>query len=220
MKFFARTLVGSGFLLLSGTAFADGASRDWAASGFYIGLDFGKSKLGTGDQYFGSAGSRDSGGDTGYKVRSGYQFSRYVAVEVGYADLGEISIDGIPYSCTPTTTCSRSARTKIRGALVNAVGSWPFAERWSLDGRLGVMRTQVATTSQSVPGPGAVHYSQTDMAMIYGAGVSFRLNSHATASVDWLRFDRYDVVATFGGGVGVNSLGSSSLASLGLSYRF
>ena len=220
MKSLARTLVGSGFLLLSGTALADGASRDWVAHGFYVGLDVGKSKLGAGNQFFGPEGYTDSGDDTGYKLRFGYQFNRYVAVEVGYADLGEITINGVPYACTPTTTCSRSARTKTRGALVNTVGSWPFAERWALNGRLGAMRSRVATTEQSVPGPGTFHYSQTDVAITYGAGVSFRLNSHATAGVDWLRFDRYDLYPTFGGSAGVASQGSSSLVSLGLTYRF
>lgn len=219
MKSLTRALVGSGFLLLSGTALADGASRDWAANGFYLGLDFGKSKLGTGNRYFGPEGYRDSGDDTGYKLRLGYQFIRYVAVEVGYADLGEISINGIPYLCTPTATCSLAVRTKTRGALVNAVGSWPFAERWALNGRLGAMRSKVATTEQSFSGP-VYHYSQTATAITYGAGVSFRLNSHATASIDWLRFDRYDLGLTMGGGVVVASQGSSSLASLGLSYMF
>jgi OOP family OmpA-OmpF porin len=199
---------------------ADGTSRDGVADGFYVGLDFGKAKFDPGNRFFGREGYRDSGADSGYKLRFGYQFIRYVAVEVGYADLGEISINGNPYLCTPTTTCSLSARTKTSGALVNAVGSWPFAERWALNGRLGAMRSKVATTEQSVPGPGPTHYSQTDMAITYGAGVSFRLNSHATASVDWARFDRYDGGPTLGGGVGVVSRGSSSLASLGLTYMF
>jgi OOP family OmpA-OmpF porin len=216
VKSLAGFVLGSGLLFLSGTALADGK--------FYLGLDVGRSKLDAtvSQQFFGSRVGRESGNDTGYKLRVGYQFIRYVALEAGYADFGEISIHDIPYNCIPPATgCRFDVRSKTNGAFANVVGSWPFADGWALNGRLGAMRARVSTTEENpVVASTRRHYSDINTAVAYGAGLSYSLSSHTTLSLDWAQFDQVDLGLTLGGSAGVYDLGSSSLTSLGISYRF
>ncbi len=83
------------------------------------------------------------------------------------------------------------------------------------------MRARVSTTEQN-PTVASTHrhYSDTNVAVLYGAGLSYELSSHTTLSVDWAQFDQVDLGLTLGGSAGVYDLGSSSLTSLGISYRF
>jgi OOP family OmpA-OmpF porin len=207
---------GCAVLVLSGTALAEGK--------LYAGLDVGRSRLDarTSEQFFGPQAGQKSGNDTGYKIRLGYQFIRYVALEAGYADFGEFSIENIPYFCSPASArCSFDVRSKTHGAFINAVGSWPFTDRWALNGRLGGMRAEVSTTEQN-PAIASTrrHYSDINTAVFYGAGVSYELSSRATVSLDWAQFDQVDLGLSLGGSAAVYDLGSSSLTSIGISYRF
>lgn len=216
MKSRAGVLFATILVFASAAASADGK--------LYVGFDIGRSKLDAtiSQQFFGPQVGRQDGNDTGYKLRVGYQFIRYVALEAGYADFGEFSVSGVPYTCRPPATgCSFDVRSKTSGAYANVVGSWPFAERWALNGRLGAMRARVSTTEEdpSVPSTRR-HYSATNTALVYGTGLSYQLSSRTTLSLDWAQYDQIDVGLGLGGGAAVYDLGSSSLTSLGISYRF
>ena len=208
-------------LFVSGGAIA--ASADGGPGKLYVGLDAGHSKLDAAgsQQFFGPQAGQQSGHDVGYRFRLGYQFIRYLALEVGYADFGEFAINDVPYLCLPpATACRFNVRSKTSGALIHVVGSWPFAEHWALNGRLGAMYANVSTTEQN-PAIASTHrkYSDSNTALAYGAGVSYELNARVTVSVDWVKYDQVGLGPSLGGGAALYDLGSSSLASVGVSYR-
>lgn len=89
------------------------------AEGLYVG-----GNLGTPD-YKSSINGVDGGGSgLGGKLFGGYQLSPNFAVEAGFFDLGHIDDD--------------SGKVNLRGAYIDGVGSYEFAPRWSLLGRVGL----------------------------------------------------------------------------------
>jgi len=86
---------------------------------------------------------------TAFKIFGGYQFSRYFALEGGYFDLGRFG-----YNATTFPTGTLDGQIKLRGFNLDLVGTLPISERFSVIGRVGA---QIAKTSDSFNGTGAVH---------------------------------------------------------------
>jgi OOP family OmpA-OmpF porin len=89
------------------------------AQGFYVGGNLGSPHYR--DAIHGVGGN---GGGVAGKLYGGRQFTPHFAVEGGLFDLGHID-DG-------------SGKIDLRGAYVDAVGSYEFAPKWSLLGSAGV----------------------------------------------------------------------------------
>jgi opacity protein-like surface antigen len=197
-----------------------------AAQGFYVGADAGSSKLEAdeSDQFLGPDTGRRSESDTGFRARFGYRFSRFFAAELGYVDFGELTVTDAPYACpqgVPATTCTFNLTSSTRGPVITFVASWPFAARWSLDGRVGALHAEVDTSSFDPEiAASRRHSSESNTALQYGLGLRFELGEHADVSLDWARFDQIGLGLGLGGDATFFDLGSSQLTSLGLTYRF
>ncbi len=83
-----------------------------------------------------------------YKVFGGYQFNRYVGVELGYFKLGT---HGFTASTVPAGTLNGQFR--VQGANLGVVGTLPFTDKLSGIARVGV---QFARTRASLSSTGAV----------------------------------------------------------------
>lgn len=83
-----------------------------------------------------------------YKVFGGYQFNRYVGVELGYFHLGSF---GFHATTTPAGTLDGDFR--VQGANLGLVGTMPFTENFSGLARIGV---QYARTRANISSTGAV----------------------------------------------------------------
>jgi OOP family OmpA-OmpF porin len=96
--------------------------------------------------------------DDGWRLFFGYQFSRHLSAELGYADLAAVT--------GPVGTFT----LKTEGWDLSALGSIPLAGGLSAFGRLGGYRLR---TILDQPGPffGAI----TDSGFTFGAGLSFTL---------------------------------------------
>jgi OOP family OmpA-OmpF porin len=219
LKLFVCSLVG-----VCGIANAQSAGQRIPTRAFYLGFDIGNASLeADSDRYFGSSGGRQSGDDTGFKLRAGYQFSRYFATELGFVDFGQFSIDDTAYQCPPgvPAPCTFDIRSKTRGPFVNVVLTWPLTEQWGLNARLGALNARVSTREQSsVAGEPAGRSSDTNVALQYGLGVSYQLNARFGLGLDWAQYDQIGLGLGIYGGPAVFDLGSSKLLSLGLTYRF
>jgi len=117
----------------AGTALAQGGS----VHGWYVGLDYGQSKLDRVDANP-NVVERNYSSDS-FAVRLGYRFARYFSLEAGYADIGDFSASYISYcSPVPGVVCPvYESRTSIDGFLLNAIGTWPVTDHFHLKGVLG-----------------------------------------------------------------------------------
>src|SRR5919201_81955 len=70
--------------------------------------------------------------DTSFRLFGGYQFTRNIAVELGYADLGKLKVSGTVFG-VPISGAVEATAWDLSG-----VFSWPFANQFGVFGRLGV----------------------------------------------------------------------------------
>lgn len=96
--------------------------------------------------------------DTSYKLFGGYQFTKNVGIEAGFADLGTISISG----------AGETLKSNPKMFFVAATGSIPVSEVVSLTGKVGFART---STTMTVVGEGEEKVKHTSP--LLGVGVSF-----------------------------------------------
>jgi outer membrane protein OmpA-like peptidoglycan-associated protein len=120
-------------VLAAATAAVLAASPAFAAddSGFYVGAGLGNFALDSDTIY---NGKDFDGSDIGYKVFGGYQFMRYLAVELEYLDGGEPD-DNFRDDRFPDERLKVSAG--VTGFVGSAVGILPIGERFDVFGKLG-----------------------------------------------------------------------------------
>ena len=201
---------------------ADGARPAPPAHKRYIGLDFANSSA-----RGGLSGSESTESSTGFALRFGYQFNRYLAAEIGYADFGDFTFEYRPdsNSCPgrPPGGCDIDTNMSLSGPFINVVGILPLSERWALKGRAGIFRASVESLDS---GPGAPtspppsRISDTNSGLHFGAGVSYLMTEHLEFELSWTYFEQIGLGLNVGGSAVVFDEGSSSLASIGLAYRF
>ena len=110
---------------------------------------------------------------TGYKLFSGYQFNRNIALEAGYFNLGKF---GFTSNTLPAGTLN--GQVKLQGLNLDLVGTLPLSERWSVLGRVGV---QTARANGAFNGTGAVSVgnprpSERGTNYKLGAGLQYEVN--------------------------------------------
>jgi predicted porin len=132
--------------LLASSAFA-------TPPGYYGGLDVGSTKLDNID---------DS--KTGYGGFLGYGFNRFVAMELGYRQLGQWTIIG--------------ADVTIKQAHVSVIGSYPLAPQFDLYGRLGYSNIRGEASY------GGNTASATDSGGMYGIGLNYDFTPAVSGRVE------------------------------------
>lgn len=159
-------------LAVSGVALSSGAFAQAknAETGFYIGASAGQSKVDCGDV---SPFSCDDT-DTAYKIFGGYKFNRNLAVEGGYAQLGEASVSGFGLSLTAEATAWDLA----------AVGSLPLGNNFSLFGKVGLYSGEIEVSS-NVPGGNG---KKTTSNLTYGFGAQFDFTRNLGLRGEWQRY--------------------------------
>jgi OOP family OmpA-OmpF porin len=145
---------------------------------------------------------------TAYKVFGGYRFTRNIAMEAGYFNLGKF---GFTSATTPSGTLN--GELKVQGINVDLVGTLPLTDRFAAFGRVGTMYSE---TRGSFSGSGAVTVSdpspsQRGMNYKIGAGVQYALNSTLTLRGE---FEHYRVNDSVGEHTDIN------VVSVGLLFPF
>jgi OOP family OmpA-OmpF porin len=110
--------------------------------------------------------------DNAYKVFLGYQFNRYVGVELGYFHLGEFRF------ASTTSNGNLDGRVRVQGANVDVVGTLPFTENFSGLARIGA---QVARTRDTFTGTAGLvsnnpSPSQREINPKIGVGLQYAFN--------------------------------------------
>jgi OOP family OmpA-OmpF porin len=146
--------------------------------GFYIGGAIGQAEAnGACDGISGPGISCDEK-DTAWKVLGGYQFNRNLAVELGYANLGEVSASG----AGTTVTAEATAWDLV------AVGSLPLMDQLSVYGKIGLFRADVELSS-NVPG---VSGDDSESGLTFGVGLRFDVMRNLGLRLEWQRYQEID----------------------------
>lgn len=143
-----------------------------------------------------------------YKIYGGYQFNRYIGLEGGYFDLGKF---GFTANTLPLGTLD--GKIRLRGLNLDAVGTLPLSDKFSVLGRVGVNSAQAR---DSFVGSGAVFVanpnpSKRDTNYKLGLGLQYFLSDDLAMRAE---VERYRVNDAIG------NKGNIDMFSVGLVYRF
>jgi OOP family OmpA-OmpF porin len=154
--------------------------------------------------------------DTGGSVRAGYRFLPWFAVEARYFDLGRARIRGsVLDSQTGGATPGLVAQEDLsaKGAGIDAVFSWPVADRVSVSGMVGIARSEARSDFTIDFDPSlfeGVSFPATDTVRktnpYYGLGVSFAVTPQFAVS---LEAERYRIGTPADATVSVDQLGAT-----------
>ena len=166
----------------------------------YAGISIGQSKNAKYCEDLAALGVPCDETDTSFRIFGGYQFHPNVAVEAGYADLGEASLSGTFLSAPASATGEAKAWDLV------AVLSWPVGNVFSLYGKLGVYRGEARSTG-AVGGFGGPRGSETVTDFTYALGGQFNLGRNVGMRGEWQRYNDF-------------SGSNIDVLSLGVLYRF
>jgi OOP family OmpA-OmpF porin len=152
---------------------------EWANSAWYIGAGLGRSR-GNIDQDRLTRSLSANGAsvtafstderDTGYKLFVGKQLNRYLALELGYFDLGKFS-----FNSTTSGNGAFNGEAGFRGANLDLLAQLPLSERLSLLGRVGANYAKAST-----------HFSGNRLNAVTGPNPSERkLNAKAGLGLEY-----------------------------------
>lgn len=156
----------------------------------------------------GLTGMEDEDSDRGYKFFVGYQFNHHIALEAGYADLGDF---GVRVARDPDVG-TLTGDTSYKGYNLDLVGTLPMTQRLSAFARVGAFRYE---TEENFVGTDSLAASLSrddkDTGYKFGAGLEYSFTERLSARIEAERYRIEDML-------GDN--GSVNLYSVGLVYRF
>ena len=128
--------------------------------------------------------------DPGVKVLAGYRFNRHLAIEGGYAWLGQFQFSN---QASAPAAGALTADTRVIGLFVDAVGLLPLGHGFTALAKIGVvgseLRTTRTVTGQVTPAPGVTTTAYVDEANLkYGLGLQYELGGRAALRAEWERF--------------------------------
>jgi OOP family OmpA-OmpF porin len=143
--------------------------------------------------------------DIGYAFSVGFQFSQYLAAELGWVDMGTIHYEaaGAVSEGGSSYNSSTFVSAKTKGPLLAGIGIWPLGDRWSLDARAGMLfgKTRLKAAAY-LEGTYIGEASEKDNknAVMLGAGVNWAMSPGTAIRVGYTRLtkamvDQYDVNA-------------------------
>lgn len=162
---------------------AASASADQAASRWSLGTQVGwaqgkgESVPPTGDLSTYSLDASATFGDKsrpGWRVFTGYRFTDYLAVHLGYTDLGEYSGD--------------DSTQRIRGTDLGMQLKLPLSGRVAMELRGGKYYWRSRTHGTSLQGE-EYGFSRRGSDVFFGAGIEVALLEEITATLGWTRYD-------------------------------
>jgi OOP family OmpA-OmpF porin len=160
--------------------------------GFYAGASVGGSHGRNACDDPGSVGFVGTCEDKGFawKVLAGYQFTRTLAVELGFVRLGKLEANGTILGI-PVTASGRA-----RGFELVGLGIWPLTQEASVFAKFGLFRWR-----DKIEGTAAGFFpisgKEDGTDVTWGLGAGYKLGKALTARAEWQRYDdvndtRYD----------------------------
>lgn len=127
-------------------------------------------------------GTDDS--DIGYQASFGYRFSRYIALELGLVQYGELASQltadvDLPDDTLGFVPARFEYAFKVGGPLISAVGILPVGQKFELYGRVGMLFASVEREFTSrINGQRGLSFSASgdSQDVVYGVGAAFNIN--------------------------------------------
>jgi opacity protein-like surface antigen len=127
-------------------------------------------------------GTDDS--DIGYQASFGYRFARYIALELGLVQYGELASQlsadvDLPDDTAGFVPARFEYAFKVGGPLISAVGILPLGDKFELYGRVGFLFASVEREFTSrIDGQRGLSYSASgdSQDVVYGVGANFNIN--------------------------------------------
>ena len=113
--------------------------------------------------------------DTSYNLGVGYNFSKSLAIEAGYADFGKLQFSGVT--------------GKAKSTYVGLILSAPISDTFSVYGRLAA-----ASTDRKISGFGSSE-SERKTEALYGVGFGYAFQRNLTGTIEYQKLSDSDVVA-------------------------
>jgi opacity protein-like surface antigen len=153
------------------------AAPDSADSGFFASGQVGRSRYDIGNDGLGNDFGKKNGTIGGVGI--GYAFNPIIAVELSYNDYGKVNFGGV--------------EAKAKSPQLSAILSAPFADAFSVYGRLGV-----SDTKREANGFGA-SASEKKTEAIYGVGFGYNFAKNIKGTVEYQKLDDSKVDALVAG---------------------
>jgi OmpA-OmpF porin, OOP family len=155
-------------------------------TGFYVGGALGQTSFDV--DCAGTTSCDDE--DSSWKIFGGYQFNKNLALEFGYADLGEATASVL----VPPFTANGALEATVWELV--AVGSLPIADRFSIFGKIGLYRADT-DLNVTVPGLGSASESDSNTDLTFGVGARYDFTRNLGVRLEWQRYQ--DVGGEFAG---------------------
>jgi len=168
-------------------------------TGWYLGASVGQSKARHVDcAGFDSCDSKAAA----FGILGGYQINRNFAAELGYHDFGRVtfSAPGV------------SGNIKASAAELVGLGAYPFANRFSVYGKLGAYRAE-AKLSASLAGSGSGSLKDRTTDLTFGFGARYDVTRETGVRAEWQRYKNV-------GGDDTGGKYDIDVISIGLIWRF
>jgi len=208
--------------LLAVPAFAQDAPR----TKWYASADLGTAKMGVSEFTFGRPVAPQDRKSGAFRIRGGYQFVRFFALEASYADLGSYSMRAdMDCSAAPQVQCIPDFRTDIdlQALGLFGVGMVPIGDRLTFRATVGVSARQKRT--HQVP-DGAPDYTRTSTILLpgFGLGAGFAVTKKLDVYAEWNKYAGNDGDGQIEIGAmikpGTIAEGDLAIFSLGARWRF
>jgi hypothetical protein len=173
--------------LVAAPAFA----QDKPATKWYVSADVGAAKMGISEFVYGRSVAPRDRKSGAFRVRAGYQFIRYFALEASYVNPGSYSTHvDMDCSSAPQVQCIPDFRSDIdlQALGLFGVGMVPIGDRLSVRATVGFSVREKST--HQVP-EGAADYTRNSHAVIasLGVGAGFALTSRLEIYAEWNKYE-------------------------------
>lgn len=138
--------------------------------------------------------------DTAWRGFAGHQWNRNFSLEVGYANLGEVTGAGDLLGTGPATY-----KREVKAWDLSAMLAFPVSGRLSVLARLGAYRAR--TTEDQAGAFGTLHAGGTNSGLTYGLGAGFMLWKLGVRA-EWQRYDNVGTPSTIEDDIDVISVGA------------
>lgn len=218
----ARSILAALVALLASPSFAQDAPR----TKWYVSADVGSAKMGVSEFTLGRPVAPQDRTSGAFRLRGGYQFVRFFALEASYANLGSYSTR-VDMDCSPVpqVQCIPDFRTEIDFQALGlfGVGMVPIGDRLTFRATVGFSARQKRT--HQVP-DGAPAYTRTSTAVLPGLGVGagFAVTKKLDVYAEWNKYVGDNGSGGFPTGEisnpGTIGEGDIAIFSLGARWRF
>jgi len=158
--------------------------------GWYFGAGIGQGHLNVSGQDLVGQDASVSNKETTYTIRTGWRFHQFLALEIGYYDLGKYSF----HSAVGNIDGQAKAKS-VGGSLVGII---PISN-FDLYGRIGYARSELKVNASATLHPTPLNEKDHQNEAIYGVGGRWNFGRNWGVFAEWFKNDKIKVDSYVGG---------------------